>query len=80
MEFNGSGRMTAEQIADTWGERILAGGSQLMGGPHEGTPYREVFPSFLTKRYHGRYNWQTAEYEVVTRHGRRAARKRARTR
>jgi hypothetical protein len=80
MNFDGSGRMTANQIADTWGERILAGSSQLMGGPHEGTPYREVFPSFLTRRYYGYYNWQTAEYEVVTRRGGRPARKRARAR
>lgn len=66
MEFNGSGRMTAQQIADAYGERIVAGGSQLM---EQAGRSAEVFPNFLTRRYHGRYNWQTAQYEVRTRRG-----------
>jgi hypothetical protein len=76
MEFNGGGRMTAQQIAEAYGERIVAGASQLMGGPAEGTPYREVWPSFLTRRFHGHYNWQTAEYEVRTRRGDRPVHRR----
>lgn len=66
MNYDGSGRMTADEIARAYGERILAGGSQLMeraGRDHE------VFPSFLTRRFYGHYNWQTASYEVRTRHG-----------
>jgi hypothetical protein len=66
--YDGSGRMTAQEIADAYGERILAGASQLMPA---GAGYREVFPSFLTKRYYGTYNWQSATYEVRTRRGTR---------
>jgi hypothetical protein len=76
--YDGSGRMTAQEIADAYGEGILAGASQLMSA---GAEHREVFPSFLTRHYHGSYNWQSAAYEVRTRQGNRlvTARK-ARTR
>jgi hypothetical protein len=75
MRFDGSGRMTANEIANAYGERIVAGASQLMGDPGS---YREVFPSFLTPSYYGYYNWQTAEYVVVTRRGDRPVRRRSR--
>jgi hypothetical protein len=43
-----------------------------------GGGFREVFPTFLTKRYYGAYNWQTATYELRTRTGNRLVQPRAR--
>lgn len=76
MEYDGSGRLTADEITRAYGERIVAGSSQLMDKPGGG--FREVFPTFLTKRYYGAYNWQTATYELRTRTGNRLVQPRAR--
>jgi hypothetical protein len=64
MNYDGSGRLTADEIAKTFGERIVSGSSQLM--ERDGRTV-EVFPTFLTRRLYGAYNWQTATYKTESR-------------
>jgi hypothetical protein len=64
LSFDGSGRLTAGEIAAMTGERILAGASQLM---KRGESTAEVFTSFLTAHFYGCYNWQSASYEITNR-------------
>ena len=65
MIYDGSGRLTADEIAATYGERIIAGAGQL--DQRGGERYHEVWPSFTTRTMHGAYNWQTARYTVTNR-------------
>ena len=58
------GRLTADEIAARYGQHIVAGSSQLTD--RDGRTV-EVFPTFLTKRLYGYYNWQTATYTTESR-------------